>query len=84
MQKQQRELLTSVVEMDETFVGPRKLRKRHPDDRFLGGSGSTKQPVVGMVQRDGDVIAKMGGLVSCLEDYSGLTYLRHIDTKNLA
>ena len=60
-QRHQRELLTGVVEMDETFIGPRKPRRRNKDDKFVGGSGSTKQPVVGMVERDGNVVAKMVG-----------------------
>jgi len=60
-QSHQRELLTGLVEMDETFIGPRKPRKRYPGQRFMDGSGHTKQPVVGMVERDGDVVAKMVG-----------------------
>jgi transposase-like protein len=58
-QKHQRELLTGMIEMDETFIGPRKPRKQYPGQRFMDGSGHKKQPVVGMVERDGDVVAKM-------------------------
>lgn len=60
-QRVQRELLTGVIEMDETFIGPRRPRRRHEDDKFVGGSGSTKQPVIGIVERDGNVVAKMVG-----------------------
>jgi len=60
-QKHQRELLTGMVEMDETFIGPRKPRKTYPGQRFMSGSGHLKQPVVGMVERKGSVVAKMVG-----------------------
>lgn len=60
-QKHQRELLTGVVQMDETFIGSRKLRKEYPGQRFMDGNGHKKQPVVGMVERDGDVDPKMVG-----------------------
>lgn len=69
-QRHQRELLTGMVEMDETFIGPRKPRKRHPKDtgRMTGTGGHDKTPVTGMVERGGNVKAgvarKRGGLTS--------------------
>jgi len=35
-QRHQRELLTGLVEMDETYIGPRKPRKEHPGQHFQG------------------------------------------------
>ena len=81
-QKHQRELLTGVVEMDETFIGPRKPRKKHPGQRFMGGSGHKKQPVVGMVERDGDVIAKMVGKRHLKARKLNSLIRNHVDIKN--
>ena len=82
-QREQRRLLTGMVEMDETYIGPRKPRKKYPDQKFVGGAGSQKQPVVGMVERDGNVVAKMvkrrGGLTS--KKLCSLIR-NHVDTEN--
>jgi transposase-like protein len=45
--------LTGTVEVDETYVGgkPRRFDRR----RHKGGRGTEKMPVLGMVQRDGNV-----------------------------
>ena len=56
-----RELLTGVVEMDETYVGgkPRKGTKGDgKDGKHKPGRGTKKAPVVGAVERDGKVTAK--------------------------
>ena len=54
MQQAQRERLTGIVEMDETYIGgkPRKGNggEGTPDKR---GCGNKKTPVVGMVERQG-------------------------------
>lgn len=52
------ELLSGIVEMDETYVGG-KPRKGHDDDNTptLRGRGTKKTPVVGMVDRKGSVKA---------------------------
>lgn len=56
------ELLTGVVEMDETYVGgkPRKAPKKDDDDKPSSprGRGTRKTPVVGMVERGGKVKAE--------------------------
>jgi len=82
MQKQQRELLARVVEMDEAFIGPRKPREMHPDDKFINGRASTKHLVVGMVERNGYMVAKIAGK----RDLSSRKLLRmirnHIDTRS--
>lgn len=59
------ELLTGIVEMDETYVGgkPRKGDKKKNDDddtpKNKRGRGTKKTPVVGIVQRKGNVKAKV-------------------------
>lgn len=60
----QRELLTGVVEMDETYVGgkPRKGNKRDDDpkggNKSKRGRGTDKAAVIGAVERNGNVTAK--------------------------
>jgi len=59
-QREQRELLTGIVEMDETYIGgkPRKGTKgENPDGSHKRGRGTTKAPVVGAVERDAKVTA---------------------------
>lgn len=56
------EMLSGIVEMDETYVGgkPRKSNKKDNDDDntpSLRGRGTKKTPVVGMVERQGNVKA---------------------------
>lgn len=57
---QQGDLLSGVVEMDETYVGgkPRKGANRKPDEPNKRGRGTKKTPVVGMIERNGKVKAK--------------------------
>ena len=58
-------LLRGIVEADETYVGgrPRKANKRKDDEKpkGRGPGGSTKTPVIGAVQRGGEVVAKVAG-----------------------
>ena len=60
-QAEQRNLLTGIVEMDETYVGG-KPRKGSRGDGVGGkhkpGRGTKKAPVVGAVERGGNVTAK--------------------------
>ena len=53
----QRELLSGVVEMDETYIGG-KPRKGVDDGIQRRGRGTKKTPVVGLISRDGKVKAK--------------------------
>ena len=56
-----RSLLTGIVEMDETYIGgkPRKGTKGDgPDEHHPRGRGTRKAPVIGAVERDGNVTAK--------------------------
>jgi transposase-like protein len=69
----QRELLTGIVEMDETYIGG-KPRKGNTGSSSQGGGnksrrgrGTTKTPVVGMLERGGRVrtrVVKKGDLTS--------------------
>ncbi|MBV8971898.1 MAG: IS1595 family transposase [Sphingomonadaceae bacterium] len=54
-------LLTSLVEIDETFVGGKPRKANHRDDDRPGprGRGISKQPVVGAVERGGRMKAKV-------------------------
>jgi transposase-like protein len=57
-QQTDRELLTGIVEMDETYIGG-KPRKGAPDSgNNKRGRGTKKIPVVGMVEREGKIVAK--------------------------
>ena len=55
-QREHRELLTGIVEMDETYIGgkPRKRKDGPPSKRGV----ANKAPVVGAVERGGSVTAK--------------------------
>lgn len=63
MKTEEGELLHGVVEMDETYVGgkPRKTRTKktiEKGDGFGGGpNGTLKMPVIGVVERNGRVVA---------------------------
>ena len=63
-QAEHRDLLTGIVEMDETYIGgkPRKGTKGDgPDGSHSRGRGTKKAPVVGAVERGGKVTAKATG-----------------------
>ena len=53
---EQRDLMSGFIEMDETYVGGKPRRGDEPSKR---GRGTKKTPVVGMVERGGDVYAKV-------------------------
>ncbi|MFC2060863.1 IS1595 family transposase, partial [Chloroflexota bacterium] len=77
---EQRNLLTGLVEMDETYIGgkPRKGSGQH----LKRGRGTKKTPVVGIIERGGNVtasVARNGKLTT-----KNLTDLvrRNVDIKN--
>ena len=47
-------LLRGIVEMDETYIGG---KQRHKDKNNPRGRGSDKTPIIGAVERGGDVVA---------------------------
>ena len=58
-------LLRGIVEADETYVGgrPRKPNRREDDKgpKGRGPGGSTKTPIIGAVERGGEVVAQVAG-----------------------
>lgn len=55
---EQRELMTGIVEADETYIGG-KNGNRHNDKKTKGGQGGAdKTTVIGVLQRDGKVVAQ--------------------------
>jgi transposase-like protein len=55
---EQKELMEGIVEADETFIGG-KEKNKHADKKKPGGQGGANQtPVIGVLQRDGKVVAK--------------------------
>ncbi len=64
-QTEDRSLLEGVVEMDETYIGGKPRKGNTGSSRQDGGKtstrgrGTTKTPVVGMLQRGGNVYAKV-------------------------
>lgn len=58
----QRRLFQGIVEMDETYIGgkPRKANRREDDEKrkHKRGRGTDKTPVVGIVERNGRVVAR--------------------------
>lgn len=76
MASDQAPMLTGMVEADETYVGgkPRKSNRKDDDKPNKRGRGTDKTPVIGAVERDGNVIAQVA------EDLSGkgiLNFIRH-------
>lgn len=62
MAADQAPLLQGIVEADETYVGgkPRKKNRRDPDDPPAPrGRGTAKTPVIGAVERNGQVSARV-------------------------
>lgn len=58
-QQAQRELLTGVVEMDETYIGGKPRKGGGNGTPLKRGRGTKKTPVVGMVEREGQIRAKV-------------------------
>ncbi|WP_293891277.1 IS1595 family transposase [Flavobacterium sp.] len=53
-----KQLMTGIVEADETYIGG-KDKNRHNDKKKPGGQGGANHtPVIGVLQRDGKVVAK--------------------------
>lgn len=78
-QREQRELLTGIVECDETYIGGKPRPGSGPNKR---GRGTKKTPVVGMVERNGKIKAEV--IKNRKLDSKSLKALvrRNVDTEN--
>ena len=74
MVSKQKKLLRGIIEADETYIGgrPRKGNRRDDDKPSVGGRGTSKQAVIGAVERGGKVVAQTAS------DLSGKTLLKFI------
>ena len=74
MASDQRPLLQGIIEADETYVGgrPRKGNQRDDDTPSPRGRATKKTPVIGAVERGGNVVARIA------TDLSGKGILRFI------
>jgi transposase-like protein len=84
----QRELLTGIVEMDETYVGgkPRKGNigsgGQDGGNKSKRGRGTDKTPVVGMIQRGGNVSAHVVKKNRLKAKHLNALVRRHVDVGN--
>ena len=67
-------LLQGIIEADETFIGgkPRKENKKEDREPAPRGRGTSKLPIIGAVERGGNVVAKV------IDNISGRTILDFI------
>ena len=74
MAADQAPMLQGIVEADETYVGgkPRKRNKRDDDKPSKRGRGTSKTPVIGAVERGGQVAARVA------DDLSGKEIVRFL------
>lgn len=76
-------LLKGIVEADETYIGgrPRYRKKKGKIKKSKRGRGTDKAPVVGLVQRDGKVVAKhMVNVGGAYLRYFILKHVKHKET----
>lgn len=79
---EQRNMLQGMVEMDETYVGgkPRKSADPTNEKKAKRGRGTSKIPVVGMIQRGGKVKAKVMRLPKLTKKVLSAIARANIDT----
>jgi transposase-like protein len=84
----QRELLTGIVEMDETYIGgkPRKgnigSSGQDGGNKSKRGRGTNKTPVIGMIQRGGSVSAHVVKKDHLRAKSLSALVRRHVDVEN--
>jgi len=87
-EQEQRELMTGVVEMDETYIGgdPRKGNSgssgQGGGQKTNRGRGTKKTPVVGMLQRDGRVKTKVVKKTDLTARKLAARVREHVDVNN--
>lgn len=84
-EREQRDMLTGIVEMDETYIGGKPRKGNGPKGgedapQNKRGRGTKKTPVVGMIERGGDVRAEISKRLRA-RDLSALVR-RHVDIDN--
>lgn len=87
-EREQRELLTGIVEMDETYIGgkPRKgnigSSGQDGGNKSRRGRGTKKTPVVGMMQRGGNVSAHVVSKNRLKAKHLSALVRRHVNIDN--
>lgn len=83
-EREQRELLTGVVEMDETYIGgkPRPGGSGPDGEKPKRGRGTKKTPVVGMIERGGNVKAEVVKKADLTSKKLSALVRRNVDTEN--
>jgi transposase-like protein len=81
-QKWQRDLLSGIVEMDETYLGGKPRKFSDPEGENKRGRGTKRPAVVGMVEREGNVIAKPFKKGSLDSKNLSMFVREHVDIKN--
>ena len=87
-EREQRELLSGVVEMDETYIGgkPRKgnigSSGQDGGNKSQRGRGTKKATVVGMIERGGNVSAHVVKKDHLKAKYLSALVRRHVDIEN--
>lgn len=87
-EREQRQLLSGVVEMDETYVGgkPRKGNigsgTQGGGNMKLRGRGTNRTPVIGMIQRGGEVRAKVAKKGQLKAKHISALVRHHVDVEN--
>ena len=82
-QHEQRDLLTGIVEADETYIGgkPRKGSNKN-GDKNKRGRGTKKTPVVGVVARNGNVKAEVFKSKPLTAKNLKMLVRKHVDVEN--
>lgn len=80
-QAKDRELLTGIVEADETYIGG-KPRKTGSNDKNPRGRGTKKIPVIGMIERGGKIKAKVAKKKDLKSKRLSMLVRRNVDTEN--
>jgi transposase-like protein len=87
-EREQRELLSGVVQMDETYIGgkPRKSNigssGQDGGNKLRRGRGTTKTPVVGMLERGGRVRTKIVKKDDLTAKKLAALVRQHVDVEN--
>ena len=82
IQREQRELLTGIVEADETYIGGKPRKGNGSNGNNKRGRGTKKTPVVGLVEHNGKVKAKVFKNKPLTSKNLKALVRKNVDTKN--